>query len=120
MWRGLMGPGGFGRSTIWLVFFDAEFRTQSVIVPIEGVPAEPDPVSVRNLVSVVRDLVDGADVASVAMLLSRPGPRSMTDADRHWARALRAELGELAVWPMHLATRDSVQIFAPDDLIAAS
>jgi hypothetical protein len=120
MWRALMGRGGFDTATIWLVFFDAGSRTQSVIVPVEGIPAEPDVHSVRKLAWVVRDLIDGAEIASVAVLLSRPGPRSMSEADRRWARALRAELGELTAWPLHLATREHVQIFAPDDLVAAS
>jgi hypothetical protein len=34
---------------------------------------------------------------------------------------LRAALGfEYATWPIHLATADHVQVFAPDDLAAAS
>src|SRR3954447_9069183 len=47
------------------------------------------------------------------------GPAGMTDADRRWARALLAGFRGLTRWPVHLATRDRVQVFAPDDLIAA-
>jgi hypothetical protein len=120
LWQRLMGRGGFGSSTLWLLFFDAEARVQSVLVPIEGIPAEPDTVFVRHLAEILGDLVDGTHVASVAILLSRPGPRAMTAADRRWARALRAGLGEYTTWPLHLATRDHVRVFAPDDLIGAS
>ena len=115
-----MGPGGFSTSSIWLVFLDADSRMQSVIVPIDDIPPEPDDQFVHNLACIIDDLVDGEGVASVALLLSRPGPRAMTESDRRWARALRRELGEHAVWPLHLATRDTVHVFAPDDLVAAS
>ena len=120
MWRGLMGRGGFGTSTLWLVFFDAESRVHPVILPIDDVPPEPDVQFVHNLAQLVGSLVNGEGVASVALLLSRPGPHAMTEADRRWARSLRAAFGEHATWPMHLATADQVQVFAPDDLMAAS
>jgi hypothetical protein len=120
-WQGLMGPGGFGVARIWLAFLDEEHRVQPLIVPIDGIPAEPDRPFLRGLTRVVADLVDTGDASSAAMLISRPGPSAMASSDRRWARALRAELGdELAVWPIHLATRDRIQVFAPDDLAAAS
>jgi hypothetical protein len=120
MWQGLMGAGGFSVASIWLVFFDEESRLQHLIVPIDDIPAEPDEPFLRGLARIVTDLVDDHTVTSVAMLISRPGPRAMTGADRRWARALRAHLGELACWPVHLATRDGIQVFAPDDLAVAS
>jgi hypothetical protein len=42
----------------------------------------------------------------------------MTERDRRWARALRAAFAGLTAWPLHLATPDNVQVFAPDDLLA--
>jgi hypothetical protein len=120
LWRRLMGSGGFGTATIWLVFFDADSRVQSLIVPIDDIPREPDLRFTRNLATIIADLVDGDAVASVALLVSRPGPRAMCDADRRWARVLREQLGDYARWPIHLATHDRVQVFAPDDLVAAS
>lgn len=120
LWRRLMGRGGFGTTSLWLLFFDADSRVQSTIVPIHDIPPEPDAQFVHNLGWILGDLVDGSDVASVAILLSRPGPRAMRAADRRWARVLRAELGEYTTWPLHLATRDCVQVFAPDDLIVAA
>jgi hypothetical protein len=119
MWQGLMGGGGFSVPSLWLVFFDDESRMQPVIVPIDDIPAEPDRPLVRNLVSVVAGLIDGGSAASVAVLLSRPGPSAMTESDRCWARALTAELAGLTAGPLHLATHDRLQVFAPDDLIAA-
>jgi hypothetical protein len=119
LWQRLMGHGGFGRSSIWVVFLDADGVVQPVIMPIDDIPPEPDGVAVRNLARVVADVFDDGTGASVALLLSRPGPAGMTDADRRWARALLDGFRGLTRWPVHLATRDRVQVFAPDDLIAA-
>jgi hypothetical protein len=120
MWQGLMGSGGFSVRSIWLVFFDDESRMQPVIVPIDDLPREPDPQLLGNLSGVVRGIVENEAAATVAVLISRDGPPAMTDADRRWARALRATLDPaIAPWPLHLATRDQIRIFAPDDLIAA-
>jgi hypothetical protein len=120
VWRGLMGPGGFAMSSIWLVFLDEDSRLSPVIVPIEDIPAEPDDQFIGTLAYIVGDLLDDGAAASIALLLSRPGSRAMTEADRCWARALREALDDLPMWPVHLATRGHVQVFAPDDLVAAS
>ena len=48
-------------------------------MPIEDIPARPDP-DFANLGLILADLGrEGID--SAAMLLSRPGPRAMTDDD---------------------------------------
>ncbi|MDT4922758.1 MAG: hypothetical protein QOG01_471 [Pseudonocardiales bacterium] len=121
MWQAMMGRGGFSVASVWLVFLDDQYRVQPVIVPIDGIPAEPGEGFTSSLAAIVEGLVAGGTVSSVAMLLSRPGAARMTDSDRRWAVALRAALGyELAAWPIHLATQDHVQVFAPDDLAAAS
>lgn len=118
-WRRLMGDGGFGRSTLWLIFLDDDHHLQQVIMPIDGLPVLPDDRFIDNLTLVLDQLRDAGEFASAAMLLSRPGDGQMTDADRRWARALRGKLGALSPWPVHLATRGRIQVFAPDDLIAA-
>lgn len=116
-----MGPGGFGISSLWLIFLDQDGRLQPVISPIDDIPSVPDRGLLRGVAGVVEDLIATGTVASVAMLLSRAGPSDMTPADREWARALRHELGsELCRWPIHLATHGRVQVFAPDDLIGAA
>jgi hypothetical protein len=118
-WRGLMGTGGFGQRCLWLIFFDDRSRLQPVIMPIEDIPSEPDALVVANLARVVGELIDDGTASSCALLLSRPGADSMTDSDRTWARALRTEFGTRSPWPVHLATRNSVRVFAPDDLLIA-
>jgi hypothetical protein len=116
LWRRLMGSGGFGMRTIWMLFFDADGRAQQVIVPIEGVPVGVDQRLVAALDVIITDLIDGDGVASVALLLSRPGQSQLTDDDCGWARALTKIS---ARWPVHLATTDRIQVFAWDDMLPA-
>ena len=114
LWHGLMGSGGFGRRSLWLLFFDHAGHPEPVIVPIDDIPLRPDARLVRALGEIVSGLTGDGGVASVAMLLSRPGPRQMTADDRVWARALAPVTPG---WPVHLATTDRLQPFAPDDLM---
>jgi hypothetical protein len=121
LWAQLMGSGRFGKRSIWLVFLDRADRTLPAVIPIDDIPAEPNERMSRNLASLAYGVIADGEAASVVLLLSRPGPSSMTAQDRRWAQALRSALGgQLGRWPIHLATTDRIQTFAPDDLIAAS
>jgi hypothetical protein len=117
LWESLMGDEGFSRRSLWLVFLDAEGRVAPTIVPIDDVPDVPDDGLGTGLATIVAGLRDTTDVDSVAVLVSRPGGRAMTDADRRWARFLTRQPHLTARWPAHLATRGNVQVFAPDDLV---
>ncbi len=120
LWQRLMGPGSFGKRTLWLLFLRPDDYPCGVIVPIEDVPGEPDLDVITALERILDDVVAAQDVGSVPVLLSRPGPSAMTDRDRRWAATLRDGLGRhLGRWPVHLATYERLQVFAPDDLIAA-
>jgi hypothetical protein len=119
LWQELMGPGGFAQRSLWLLFLQPDGYPAKVIVPIDDIAEEPDPVIIRNLALIASE--PDVEIGSVPMLISRPGRAGMTAADRRWAAALRADAPpEFLRWPMHLATRDRIQVFAPDDLIAAS
>ena len=116
LWRSLMGDYGFSRRSVWLLFLDEGGRPSPVLVPIDDIPRRPIPLFVDNLRYISRELVGTHDVASVALLLSRPGHPRMTENDREWARALHQVSSD---WPTFLAVADSVQVFAPDDLITS-
>lgn len=121
LWRALMGTGGFGTRTLWLIFLDTDGYPQKLIVPIEDLDPEPDAQFIGNLNWIATEVADGTRLGSVPVLLSRPGPTAMTAQDRRWARALREHGGQLLDrWPIHLATTDRLQVFAPDDLIATA
>ena len=121
LWETLAAGVGFDQRSLSLVFLDADSRTLPTLVPFDGLPAMPDRRMIRSMSNIVHQLVSGGDAAAVVMLLSRPGPEGMTGGDRRWAAALRTGISaDLMPWPVHLATRGRVQVFAPDDLIAAS
>jgi hypothetical protein len=121
LWQQLMGRGGFGLRTLWLLFLDGENRPVKLIIPVEGIPVEPDALLLDNLDSVLDDVRCEVGASTVPALLSRPGTHVMTDADRRWAVEVRRRLARhLGPWPVHLATCNRIQVFAPDDLIAAS
>jgi hypothetical protein len=100
LWAALMGDGDFDRRTLWLVLLDPGGHPAPVVVPIDDVPAEPGPRDVAGLGTMLAGV---ADLGTPVLLLSRPGPPEVQDADRRWV----AVLGPLApAWPVHLATPD--------------
>lgn len=120
LWQDLMGPGGFARRSLWMIFLAVDGELAPVVVPIDDIPIEPDELLLRNLAEIVGALLTDNSLDSAALLFSRPGPSSMLENDRDWARALLSAFGSrLCVWPVHLATTNRIQVFAPDDLVVA-
>ena len=123
-WRSLMGEDGFGRTSLWIVWYAADGRQLPVVVPIDDLPADLGPDGVDNLIMIIADPA-AFGAASVALLLSRPGPGSVTAVDRDRANALLAGIErarrcdgfDLKVWPIHLATTNSVRELSVDDLV---
>ncbi|WP_291522783.1 hypothetical protein [Branchiibius sp. NY16-3462-2] len=114
-WRNLMGPFGFSKRSLWLIFIEEDGRLSPVILPIDGIPGEPDKQLLRNLAMVVRETIRRELPTSAAFLLSRPGAAAVQDTDRHWAEQLAAAVDqELAPWPMYLATNDGVRLLAAE------
>jgi hypothetical protein len=119
LWQDMMGPGGFGHRSLWLIFIYADGQLSPVVAPIDDIPAAPDPVALGVLAHVIADILTD-EPGTVAFLLSRPGTGQMLAGDRRWARAIREAVDPtVAPWPVHLATYERLQVFAPDDLIAA-
>lgn len=119
LWHDMIGVDGFGLRSLWHIFIEPSGQLRPVVLPIDDIPLEPDPKLVSNLAYVLGEVVVETP-STIAVLLSRPGPGQMSDSDRQWARAIRHGYGpELSPWPIHLATHGRVQVFAPDDLIAA-
>lgn len=118
-WRLLMGPGGFARRSLWLLWFDAAGRQSPVVVPIDDVPARPEPAMLDGLMAVAGGvLAEHAPGGCVAMALSRPGPAGATSDDLAWGRALaeQARRTALPLRRVHLATCDLVRALPPDDV----
>ena len=100
-WVALMGDGGFGRRTLWLVLLDDEGRPVPTVVPVDDVPEVPSAADVDSFGQFF-DHLDG--YGTPVLLLSRPGPPVVRAADRQWGRALA---GLAPRWPVHLAAEDA-------------
>jgi hypothetical protein len=118
LWEGLVGSEGFDCRSIWVVLLDSDRQTLPFLMPIDNLPLVPNPADVGKFLGLVDLLMAELSADSAVMLLSRPGGAAMTDRDRRWAAALRdAGTEPMRRWPMHLATRDRITVFAPDDVI---
>ncbi len=119
LWQKLMGPGGFARRSIWMIFLEPDGRTIPSIQAIDEIPILPERLFVANLEDIAERLIEHDGVGSVAFLLSRPGSVNMSSGDRIWARSLQ-KLCRIGGWPLHLATCDTIRAFAPDDLVESA
>jgi hypothetical protein len=122
-WRGLMGPLGFSERLLWLLFIDGDRRATTFLTQVERLPELPDLEILRNIMHVAAGVLDSTvEGGSLALQLSRPGRGQMSEGDRAWARGLTLAAAEirLPLQPIHLATRDEIRRFAPDDLIPSS
>jgi hypothetical protein len=118
LWSHIVGSDSGGRS-LWLGFLDADSTVLPTLVPFDDFPAVPDRPLLRNLGSIVESLVGTSGIASIVVLISRPGSAAMTVQDRRCAGLLHNAIGNrYSNWPIHLATPGRIQAFAPDDLIA--
>jgi hypothetical protein len=116
-----MGTEGFRGRSLWLAFLDRNFRVQPTFVPFDDFPVIPDRELLGNLRSIIDGVVGTMGIVSVLVLISRPGSSVMTVQDRRWGALIHTEIGlRYSYWPIHLATRGRIQVFAPDDLIAAA
>lgn len=119
-WRLIMGEGGFGRRSLWLVWFDAQGKQLPMVVPVDDVPQRPDDELLGGLGEVVTEIVrDQAPGGSVAITLSRPGPSVVDGDDRAWGLALldMASRNAITLRRFHLATTGSVRPLVGDDLV---
>ena len=119
LWSHIVGSKSGGRS-LWLGFLDADSTVLPTLVPFDDFPALPDRPLLRNLCSIVEDLIGTNGIASIVLLISRPGSAHMTVQDRRCAGLLHdAMASRYSNWPIHLATPGRIQAFAPDDLAVA-
>jgi hypothetical protein len=89
LWRSLMEPLGFTRTSVWMLFIDAEDRPVKQLTEISEAHVPPDGVASRGLEQVLSRVVDETVPGGrVAFLRTRPGKDGLTDLDRQWAAAL--------------------------------
>ncbi len=76
---------------LWLFFLDLHGLQNEVVVPIDCIPARPDPQIAGTVCHVVSRLLSGTHEpdGTAIITLSRPGIADLGDADRHWLSALQ-------------------------------
>lgn len=103
-WRALMGPLGFSERLLWFAFVDTSGHILPALnqLPLDG---PPEPYLADLLMYRLSDVIDGRDVVSVAMLITRPGADAITPWDRGWARLLTtaADLSGVRIEPIFRA-----------------
>jgi len=115
-WRAVMGSLGFGERLLWIGFVGPDRR---MIKALSQMPLPPRPKRpiVVSLMAALLDVLDGLkEDTTVALLLTRPGRGSISDADRRWAALLTevaAVLG-IPIEPVFRANDQSVLLVEPE------
>ncbi|MCW2741632.1 MAG: uncharacterized protein JWR45_2054 [Blastococcus sp.] len=112
-WTTVLDPPIFGARSLWLMWLDASGRMLPVVIPIDDVPAVPDPVMLTGLRQVHDGVVEEhlAGEGHLALALCRPGRPEITADDDEWAEALRElfDDGQIdGTWSLHLAAAGNV------------
>jgi hypothetical protein len=105
-WRAILGPLGFTRRSLWLLFLTDAGRPAGPLLTIDDLPDGPHDVTVDDLVAICDEILDGpGDGGSVALLVTRPGADRWHVGDRAWARFLSAVAARALgpTWPVHRA-----------------
>ena len=92
VWRGLMEPLGFSRTSLWIVFVHPDGRPHKTLieVPVPDSRMVPDPTA-PELLDLLGEWTSGqVPGGRVAFLRTRPGRGGLDQTDRHWAAALYA------------------------------
>lgn len=92
VWRSLMEPLGFTRSSLWIIFVHPDGRPHKTLieVPAPDAMVAPDP-NAPELLDLLREwTTEQVPGGRVAFLRTRPGRGGLDHTDRLWAAALYA------------------------------
>ena len=115
-WRAVMGPLGFSERLLWIGFVGPDRRMVEALSQVPLGPRPRRPI-VASTMAALLEVLDGLkDGTSVALLLTRPGRRPISDADRQWSTLLTAVASELGVQiePVFRANDESLVLVAPE------
>jgi hypothetical protein len=82
---------------LWLLFLDEMHVQLPLLVPIEGLPAEPSAEQAAGVVYRVREVMGEIGATEVVTVLERYGPSALTAQDAAWVRSLRSACTEAGV-----------------------
>ena len=103
------------RRQLWVMFLDENDVQLPVLMPIDGVPTQPE--GNERLPEILRQLVDSVGAHSVILVLERYASQELTGSDIAWARALHkaAEGADIGLRAILLSHRGGVRWVAQDD-----
>lgn len=104
--------------SLWLLFVSSDGVQLPAVVPIDGVPEQPEPQLVGNVCFVIADvLAHQAPGGSAIVVLTRPGSETVDDTDRYWFRTIYSAARErgATIRMLCLATQTSVRQLTVDD-----
>jgi hypothetical protein len=102
--------------SLWLMFLAADAVQLPVVVPIDDVPANPDPRAAGSICDVIACVLnDAAPGGSVVITLARDNGRAVTESDQRWFTALQAAAAQtgISLRMFCLATPDAVRRLDP-------
>lgn len=122
VWRGLMEPLGFTRTSLWIIFIHPDGRPQKTLieVPAPDDMVAPDPTAPELLELLAEWTTGTVPGGRVAFLRTRPGRGGLDNADRLWAAALygAAQIAGVPCEVVHAANDDRL-VPVPLDEIGA-
>jgi hypothetical protein len=84
----LLGDDARQLRSVVLLLLDGDGRQLPVVVPIDDVPERPDPLIVGNVCWIIAEALKQYPGGSAVVVLTRPEPGPVNDADRYSARTI--------------------------------
>lgn len=110
VWRGLMEPLGFTRTSLWMVFVHPDGRPHKTLIEIPAPDSlvAPDPTAPELLDLLDEWTTQHVPGGRVAFLRTRPGRGGLDRSDRLWAAALyaAAQVAGVPCEVVHAANND--------------
>jgi len=110
VWRGLMEPLGFTRTSLWMVFVHPDGRPHKTLIEIPAPDSlvAPDPTAPELLDLLDEWTTEHVPGGRVAFLRTRPGRGGLDRSDRLWAAALyaAAQVAGVPCEVVHAANND--------------
>jgi hypothetical protein len=124
VWRRLMEPLGFTRTSLWIVFIHPDGRPQKTLieVPVPDEAMVPDPTAPELLDLLAEWTTGRVPDGRVAFLRTRPGRGGLDASDRLWAAALyaAARVASVPCEVVHVANDDRLVPVPLDEIDSLS
>jgi hypothetical protein len=108
----IIDPAARRDRTLWLFFLNPDGTQPPVVMPIDDIPAYPEPDDAEGLFEMLAHLFDpDGPGGSLVVTITRSGTTGLTDSDRRWAAILSRGAAEAGtpVRMLCLATPEGVR-----------